>query len=598
MAKRYFEPPAKAEDIQKYYDKGQEYNSKIDLTNTVETNRNFYVGKQWEERDSGGFTTATLNYIKPIIQIKVANVMSENVAIVVRPSGIPGAISADQEKMAAVLTDELNRMWEKQKLTTNVRKLLTDAAVDGDCCWHMYWNPSAPVASVDPSLLTKEEQPADMMDMGSMGGMGLVPETEADTTPQVVPEGDIRVEILRNTQVFFGNNTSPEVEGQPWILVACREYVPFIKKIAAANGVGAEQLESIKGQGDDYFDDDQDDRATILTLYYRDEETDTIWMAEAVDEVMLREPEDTGLTVYPVSWLCWEENYNSYHGEPAVTEMVNNQEIVNLLATMSSASVTRSAFPTVLYNKNALQDGFDNSIGAVIGVNGLTDMNNVVKVVEGANYGYQVDKLMQYILTTTRELNGANDVVMGNIKPENTSAIIAARKAATTPLGLVQAALYQFVEDWARIAIEFMRTSYGTRPVALYAEDGRQIIEDFPFDSINFAALDLKIDIGASSYWSEQTEVRTLDNLFMKDMIGPADYVDAMPATALPHKAKLTERLRQREEQAAMMQQQQMAMENGAQMPQQPGGIAPTEADLAGAVPTDRINQVISRQAE
>lgn len=632
MATRYYDPPQDAAGMVEYYDKGKQYNDsdEIDLTNTVEVNRNFYIGDQWRDRDSSGLTPAVLNFIKPTIQIKISAIMSEQVAFVVRPAGIPGATEKHMEVAAAVLTNELNRIWEKQALTSKIRKIATNAAIDGDGCWHTFWNPTAPVASVDPNLLKERANdvmaaqgaPQDGMipqgmDMGmgenllsqgmpqDMGGMRLQPEVEQqqDQEPQVVPEGDIQVEPLYNTRVFFGNSSSPDVQEQPYILIANREYVPKVKKRAKENGVSDEIVNGIEGAADTYFGDDQDDRITILTLYYRDEETGTIWSMESTENAILREPEDTGLSMYPVAWLPWEERYNSYHGYAAVTELVYNQWLANILATMATASVTRSAFPTVVYDKNVIEE-YDNAVGAAIGVSGVyTNMDNVIHVVEGANYGYQVDKLLDYFIATTRSLNGANDVVMGDIKPENTSAIIAARKAATTPLELVRAGLYKFVEDYARIAIDFMRNYYGVRPVAYFDEAmGQEIISDFDFDKINVAAFDLRIDVGGSSYWSEQTEVQTLDNLFNKNMIWATDYVETMPATALPHKAKLLENLRKREEEQKALQQQQMIQQTARGSGTQPGAtrtdaIAPTAADLAGAVPQDRINQVLSRQS-
>ncbi len=172
MANRFFEPPSTADDLVKYYEKGKEYNNKIDLSNTVETNRYFYIGKQWEGKDSAGLQTVMLNFIKPTVQVKVASIMSDDVAIVVRPSGIPGATEAQIEKQATVLTNELNRIWEKRKLTAKTRKTLTNAAVDGDGCWHLYWNPKAKVATVDPATLTEKTKDAALAQPGQPGTIG------------------------------------------------------------------------------------------------------------------------------------------------------------------------------------------------------------------------------------------------------------------------------------------------------------------------------------------------------------------------------------------------------------------------------------------
>ena len=618
MAEKYFAAPTTAQEISSLYEKGKEYNNKLDLSNTVETNRNFYCGNQWEGLDTEGLKPVVLNFIRPTVQIKAASIMSEDIAMTVRPYGIPGATSENMEKEAAILTDELNRLWEKRKGTTKTRRILTSCPVDGDGCWHMFWDPTAPVASVSEEMLnslnsSEGETSDDANPISPIAEQGETPvlSTEEENRDSVgdtaiVAEGDMDFEQILNTRCFFGNTSDPEVQSQPWILIVSREFTATLKK--RAEGEKGVDIDSIKGGSDDYFDDEQEDRTTLFTLYYRDEDTDTIWAMESTADVLIKEATDTGLHCYPIAWLNWEERLNSYHGYSAVSELVQNQLAVNVLATMSVASVSRAAFPTIIYRKDMLPEGWDNGVGSAIGVNGFVeDVNQVAHVVEGANYGYQVDKLMEYLISTTNTLNGATDATLGNVNPENTSAIIAAQKAATTPLELHRRNLYQFIEDWARIAIDFMATYYGARPVAVFNQTtNEEEILEFDFSAINTAALDIKIDIGGSSYWSELTEVKTLDNLFLKEMISGIDYIDLMPENLMPHKQKALANLKAREAQAAMggnpeqqMMDAAMGMEEAMplrEMAQEaPSPIAPTADDLLGVTQMDRINATVSK---
>ena len=618
MAEKYFAAPTTAQEISSLYEKGKEYNNKLDLSNTVETNRNFYCGNQWEGLDTEGLKPVVLNFIRPAVQIKAASIMSEDIAMTVRPYGIPGATSENMEKEAAILTDELNRLWEKRKGTTKTRRILTSCPVDGDGCWHMFWDPTAPVASVSEEMLnslnsSEGETSDDANPISPIAEEGETPvlSTEEENRDSVgdaaiVAEGDMDFEQILNTRCFFGNTSDPEVQTQPWILIVSREFTATLKK--RAEGEKGVDIDSIKGGSDHYFDDEQEDRTTLFTLYYRDEDTDTIWAMESTADVLIKEATDTGLHCYPIAWLNWEERLNSYHGYSAVSELVQNQLAVNVLATMSVASVSRAAFPTIIYRKDMLPEGWDNGVGSAIGVNGFVDdVNQVAHVVEGANYGYQVDKLMEYLISTTNTLNGATDATLGNVNPENTSAIIAAQKAATTPLELHRRNLYQFIEDWARIAIDFMATYYGVRPVAVFNQTtNEEEILEFDFSAINTAALDIKIDIGGSSYWSELTEVKTLDNLFLKEMISGIDYIDLMPENLMPHKQKALANLKAREAQAAMggnPEQQMMDAAMGMEeaMPLQetaqeaPSPIAPTADDLLGVTQMDRINATVSK---
>lgn len=605
---KYITVPQEASEIAKLYEKGKEYNDDIELSDTVEQNRNFYSGKQWEDLNTEGLKPIIINITRPIVQIKAASIMSDDISFIVRPLGIPGATSKNMEREAEIITNELKRIWEKRKGTSKTRKAITNAAVDGDACWHMVWDTSIPVAKVDQELVDSiQPEPAGTDGMNgtadTAGVFGMASTTAEEGGEEqladIEVEGDIDFETIYNTRVFFGNTADPDVQKQPWILVASREYTAKLKQTAEENGVSGNDLDAIKGASDDYFDDDQEDRTTLFTYYYRDEETGTICVMEATESVIIKEATDTGLHSYPIAWMNWEETMNSYHGTAAVTELVYNNLAVNVLATMAVASVSRSAFPTIIYRKDMIPE-YNNGVGAAIGINGYCeDVNNTIKVVEGANYGYQVDKLIQYITDTTSDLNGATDASLGSLNPENTSAIIAAQKAAMTPLELNKQALYQFVEDWCRCAIDFMANYYGIRPVTVRDENGQEQIIEFNFDTINTAAFDIRIDVGGSSYWSEITEVQTLDNLFLKEMITAEEYIEAMPINLLPSKNLLLYKIKARmaQEQGMVAQDQAAPQSEMAPMdmsePNSP--ITPTAEDLSGLVPMNDINAVVGK---
>lgn len=614
---KYFNVPEDAAGVVKLYEAGKEYNDDLELSDTVEQNRNFYNGKQWEDLDTTGLKPIVINITRPIVQIKAASIMSDDISFIVRPLGIPGATSENMELQAQILTNEIKRIWEKRKGTTKTRQAITNSAVDGDACWHMVWDTSIPVAKVDQELLNSLSVGSDaatdpmgapmatdsLMSPFGMSTTGTDSAEEQISTVDV--EGDIDFESIYNLFVFFGNNSNPSVQEQPWILVASREYTQSLKKRAEENGVSSEDLESITGAADDYFDDDQDDRTTLLTLYFRDEESGTIHCMEATEKVVIKEATDTGLRMYPVCWLNWDNCMNSYHGTAAVTELVYNNLAVNVLATMAVASVSRSAFPTIIYRKDMIPDGYNNGVGAAIGINGyVEDVNNIIKVVEGANYGYQVDQLINSLVSLTNDLNGATDAAMGSLNPENTSAIIAAQKAAMTPLELNKQALYQFVEDWCRCAVDFMSAYYGVRPVSIIDPNtSQERVIEFDFSTINTAAFDVRIDVGGSSYWSEITEVQTLDNLFMKEMITAEEYIEAMPISLLPSKNTLLAKIKERmvaEQAAAQAPPVPEVPTPQAEMPPMdmapaPSPVAPNPEDLEGTMPLDRINSTIAR---
>jgi hypothetical protein len=62
---------------------GLAYKEKINLFRTVETNENFYIGKQWEGVNSNGLPTPVFNFLKRVVNFLVASTSCERVKIVV-----------------------------------------------------------------------------------------------------------------------------------------------------------------------------------------------------------------------------------------------------------------------------------------------------------------------------------------------------------------------------------------------------------------------------------------------------------------------------------------------------------------------------------
>jgi hypothetical protein len=241
--------------------------------------------------------------------------------------------------------------------------------------------------------------------------------------------------------------------------------------------------------------------------------------------------------------------------------MVSNQITINKMATMQAISLSRSAFPTVLYNGELLPGGWDNSVGAAMAIN-LFDVkaSEVATTLDPANHSSKLDEMVDWLLSSTKDLNGANDAMLGNIKPDNTSAIIAVQKSATVPLELNKLRLYKFLQDFARIAIDFMANYYGERQVLVVnPESGEEELIMFDFNQLQNVAFNIKIDVGASSYWSEITEAQTLGNLLDREVITPDIYLKYLPDGLLAYKQEIINELKQLQ-QAQQFEGQQEAL--------------------------------------
>ena len=60
------------------YDRGRAFKEAIDLYETVNTNENFFIGKQWEGVRSNGLPTPVFNILKRDVCFVVSSITSDN----------------------------------------------------------------------------------------------------------------------------------------------------------------------------------------------------------------------------------------------------------------------------------------------------------------------------------------------------------------------------------------------------------------------------------------------------------------------------------------------------------------------------------------
>ena len=170
---------------------------------------------------------------------------------------------------------------------------------------------------------------------------------------------------------------------------------------------------------------------------------------------------------------------------------------------------------------------------------------------------------------------GASDAALGNIRPENATAIISVQKATAIPLELQRTAFYQFVEDYVRVFLDIMATDYGVRTVVTTDDAGNEVMAEFDFGTLRNHVLNVQVDVGAGTYFSEVAQVQTLDNMFERGLVtDPVLYLENIPDSYVRNKNQLLAALKRQQAEAAAQQQALMA----AQMAGVPGGEAAPEA--------------------
>lgn len=535
--------------VSKRYDKGVMFNTQIGLYDTVTENENFFIGKQWEGVEANGLPTPVFNFLKRVTLFQIATISSDNLSMQATPLNSTSRYGlADLEQVTDVINKQFAEVFERNKIVTKVREFMRNAAVDGDGATYSWF---------DPDMETGQEA-----------------------------KGGIVTEIIENTRIIFGNPNERNVQEQPYIIIPMRKQVEYVKNLAEKNGVKKDDIDSIRADSEAYgnkMDALTDDRVSMYIYLYRDFETGTIHSYKCTQNVELEEDKDTELKHYPITWMNWDYIQDSYHGQALISQLLPNQKFVNKAFAMAMISLMTTAYPKIVYDKTRIPK-WDSRVGAAIGVNG-GDMNSIAKIIDPAQISPQISQFIDLAVNYTQNFMGASDAALGDTRPDNTSAIIALQRASNAPLELVKLNMYESIEDLGRIYLDMMRVYYGTRyvqvkflskqemnnqPLGMSIQD-TNFNKPFDFSILNEIPMSLKLDVGASSYWSEITTVQTLDNLLMQGKIELVDYLERIPEGYVSKKQELIDKLQGMQAQMAGQQSNSPVMGQGTEIPVEGG---------------------------
>ena len=573
------------------YELGRAYNNRLEPNqySLVNTNIAFFAGNQWlhmpDTPAMRRLPKPVFNIIKRVTALFVASLTSSGAAI----RFTPFSDYDTGDGAADYATAEVENLLERFKMEYRIREALFDGAQTGDYCAHFYWNPDA-----RPYGGQYEDY-----------------------------RGQVEMELVDGINVMFGNPADPCVERQPYILLLGRDTVENLReearrwhKSAAEEDIQPDlELDGMAGQGGQIeLTDAEGGKALYVYLYTKtvDPETgkSTIRVTKATRNAVIYEDVDTGLSRYPIAWGNWEKQKNQYHGRALVTGIIPNQIFINTMFAMVMRHLQLLGFPKTVYNADLIGQ-WNNEIGQAIGVRGLQPGQAISQVaynLQPADMSNQILTVIDRAVGYTKDCLGATDAQMGNVKPDNTSALMVLQSSAEVPLENTRAGLYEWLEDIGLILLDMMGTYYGQRPVVrsrvmrepvlvngapqLSAEGmmavetvERRVVELYDFSRFKDLHLNLRVDVGASSYFSEIAMTQTLDNLRQNGTLDIIQYLERLPEKLIPRKAELVEELKKSQKQAVAAAGKALPAMGGSLSPdkvlaQQPVRIQAAYAEL------------------
>ena len=104
----------------------------------------------------------------------------------------------------------------------------------------------------------------------------------------------------------------------------------------------------------------------------------------------------------------------------------------------------------------------------------------------------------------------------------------------------------------------------------------RSVVKEFDFSQLRYICLNLRIDAGATTYFSEIAMTQTLDNLRRDGTLDVLQYLERIPDKLIPRKQELLEQIRQR-------------VEEGDQANAEAGAAIPIGVQQGGALSNDKL---------
>ena len=498
------------------YEKGKEYHYSIGLYDKVNTNERFYRGDQWDGIQAGGLPTPVFNIFRRIIDFFTSSVLAGAVKLRFS-SEMPTASGSG--KAETDTTEKLNRIadfrWDKQKMDALLANALRDAAITGDAVCYTYW---------DPSVRTGQAFTGDFVSV-----------------------------LVDNTNVFFGNPNSKNVEKQPYILISMRETVEDLRAQAKLNGASEEEIRKILPDDDtahesgDLAKKELENTRCIALIKLWKGEDGRVRFRKSTKNAVIKEETDLGLSRYPLAVMNWTPVKNSWHGQGVATGLIENQIFINKGFAMVMKHMTDTAFSKVIYDKTLIPE-WTNEVGEAVGVKG-GDVRGAAVALGAGNMQSGFLDVINLTMMHTKELMGATDAALGEVDPDNTSAILALQESSNVPLENIRQNLYACIEDLALNWAEMMFEYYPEGRFLPYDDNGESKSGKMPdYELFKNSVIRARVDVGAGTKYSQIVAVNTLDKLLSGGFIGIEDYLERLPDGIISDKRELIEKavLRQR----------------------------------------------------
>ena len=427
------------------YQQGLSYLDRFNVFRTLEDCYRFFEGDQWafggQRLQTGGDNYPVLNFIEPTVRHKVATICMNSVGVSFSPAGLTAPEERERSLgVCKAMESHVRLLFENFRLDVELWSYVLHAAIGGLVCVYL--------------------------------------------------DEKGRPETVDQTNLFLGDEQEGDIQRQPYIIIRERRFAEEVRAEARRNGVPDRLVEMIlpdeeteRSLGEmakaEIKTRREDGKCTTLLKLWKGEDGDVHFLRCTKDVLTQPEQVVTGLKLYPLATMVWNERKGSARGRGEVWDMIPAQIEVNKNLARRIFASKQSAFPRLAYDQTSLQNPEAlNVVGAPIAVDGsVGQVRDLITYLQPQPVSGDAKELGRELISITRELHNAGDAVMGNINPEQASgaAIVAAKNQAEVSLNWQREAYKALVEAIARIWVA-LTVVYRPNGLTTYltGDDGEQ----------------------------------------------------------------------------------------------------------------------------
>lgn len=499
------------------YEAGKDYKRRIGLYETVRRNERFYRGDHWHDTESE-LPRPVFNVVRRITDYLVCSVVPGDISITYSDESLPFLNHSDQRRRVGEGLSVLNRnaayRWKRNGMKDLVHQALLNAAISGDGVFYCWWDGNI-----------RDGQPF---------------------------TGDIRTDLLENTDLFVADVNSTDLQSQEYVLLAGRATVSSLRREALECGVSQKDIEKIVGDNEtepraaDYasYELRGSEKATYLIRFFR--ENGEVVFEKSTRYVTFKRVH-TGLKYYPVAYFNWHPAKGSFHGNAPVSDMIANQKYVNTAYAMVMKHMYDTAFSKIVYDKSRIPE-WSNEVGEAIAAVGGGNVADAVSVVGVGQLQEGYLELIANVIENTKSMMGATEAALGDAQANNTSAILVLQQASQLALQRVSSQLCRCIGELAAIWADMLCT-YCPPERCLVTSAGEELHAERPdYRLLKQELLRANATIAAVGNYTPASTVTLLDKLLAGGHISAEQYTELLPEGTLNNREALQKAIREKGE--------------------------------------------------